>query len=547
MGAEDQDGKQGPVGLESSPHSLPYEAQDQPTPNAAAGKGQHEGQSLGLEENGASDHKQSDGLQKAMAPQDLKFHKDLEAPWSTGATAMGGDASTEFSPKANLNQYQKHFSTSKTTRSMTQSSRENPLQSDADEDAMTNTAPSVIESEMPRISAFAKLEFDDGEFYMNTYSVELGRDLYSARQIFPRGSEPEENVPAKRRKRSASSGDVSFASQRARRKRTRLHPSSVMSEDGGVIAVDRSDSDSFEGQKVTRPSTSSSSQQMSRKSSMLFAPKIQTTDYQALAMASLMGVEAFQLFSRYELPVPSPEACPLIPIHPPVSRECQTDENMLDASEGPAEDTVGSHKAISRKHVKIAFDFEKHYFQIHVLGRNGAYVDDEFCAAGDVRPLTNGSLIQIGGVSVKFQLPDVPLGDTGAESNTSPDYISYGKASLAGRSSMESSSEADGEDESESDGEVEVEARRVQRNRKPVKKQSSKRVTPGRSKGGKTSRRPPEPDPEPALPAPKRKGPGRPPKNGVMSKREQALLARQAKEDAKAATHKATNGVPSKN
>ena len=41
-----------------------------------------------------------------------------------------------------------------------------------------------------------------------------------------------------------------------------------------------------------------------------------------------------------------------------------------------------------------------------------------------------------------------------------------------------------------------------------------------------------KPEPE-LLPVTKRKGPGRPPKNGIISKREQALLARQAREKAK--------------
>ena len=43
-----------------------------------------------------------------------------------------------------------------------------------------------------------------------------------------------------------------------------------------------------------------------------------------------------------------------------------------------------------------------------------------------------------------------------------------------------------------------------------------------------------EPTPEPVGPPPKRKGPGRPPKNGIISKRAQAELAKQAREAAKA-------------
>ena len=542
MEGENSEEGQPPVKLEGSPQTLSREAQNEPSPDAPTGMGPKPETPSGSRDIGGSGAQHIESVQGVMDHEDINDRKDLETLAPASATAAGDADPTGLSPKANLKRYQKHFSTPKTTRSMTQSSRENQPQSDADEYAATTAAPSADESDMPRISAFAKLEFDDGEFYMNTYSVELGRDLFSARQVFQKADESDEVSITKRRKRSASSGDVSYASHRVRRKRSRHHhPSSVVSENGGVIAVDRSDSDSADGLRITRPSTSSSSQQMSRKSSMLFAPKIQTTDYQALAMASLLGVEAFQLYGRYELPIPSPEACPLIPIHPPVSRELQTDDNGQDAGEGPSEDAVGSHKAISRKHVKIAFDFEKHYFQIHVLGRNGAYVDDEFCAAGDVRPLTNGSLIQIGGVSVKFQLPDVPVGDTGAESNTSPDYVSGGRLDFAERSSMESSSEGAGREDSESAGEPEVQVRRVQRIRKPAKRQSSEKAAPTKGKTEKPNKRAPEP--EPAPPIQKRKGPGRPPKNGIMSKREQAILARQAKEEARTGLQKGANGV----
>ena len=490
-----------------------------------------------------------------MHPEDLEFDRAVEDMSSPSESAAPGEYGfKDTSPNPDLGRYQRYFSTPKTTRSMTQSSRGNQTQGEAEEELNTDGAFSMTESDVPRISAFAKLEFDDGEFYMNTYSVELGRDLSSARQAFQKAEEPTENGGSKRKKRSASSGASSHVPRKLRRKRGRHHPSSVVSENGGVIAVDRSDSESLDGFKAKRAkSTSSSSLQISRKGSMLFAP--QATDYQALAMASLMGPSAFSQFAGSSLPIPSPEACPLIPIHPPVSRPLPTEENGQSSSEAPAEDTVGSHKAISRKHVRIAFNFEKHYFQIHILGRNGAYIDDEFCAAGDVRALTNGSLIQIGGVSVKFQLPDVAVGDTGAESNTNPDYIPNGRQSLAEDSSMEDSSEV-GDDDSEEEAPEEDEdkdepdkAVRTSRKiaRRVPRKANSKRIALTKGKAGRSGKFGKAeiksiPETEMAPPIPKRKGPGRPPKNGIMSKREQALLARQAREEAKAAAQKSVDG-----
>lgn len=60
-----------------------------------------------------------------------------------------------------------------------------------------------------------------------------------------------------------------------------------------------------------------------------------------------------------------------------------------------------------------------------------------------------------------------------------------------------------------------------------------------RAKGKRKS----EPEPSPAT---KRKGPGRPPKNGVISKREQALLARQAREDAKVVAERGSGALPNR-
>lgn len=490
---------------------------------------------------------------EALHPEDVEINKIIEEMSSPPSDVVAPEdeyGSRDTSHAPDLAHYQKFISTPKTTRSMTQSSRGNQTQGDADEDPNTDGALSMAESDIPRISAFAKLEFDDGEFYMNTYAVELGRDLSSARQAVQDAEEPAENTRSKRRKRVASSGPSSCPPRKVKRKHGRNHPSSVVSENGGVIAVDHSDSESVDGPIVKKTkSTSSSSLQMSRKGSMLFAP--QATDYQALAMASLLGSGAFGQFAGSNLPVPVPEACPLIPIHPPVSGQTQTDESRRSSGEGAMEDAVGSYKAISRKHVRIAFCFEKHYFQIHVLGRNGAYVDDEFCAAGDVRPLTNGSSIQIGGVSVKFQLPDVALGDTGAESNTNADYTFNSRSGYIERSGMESSSEADNEDDEPEDAEEEAEEesdRPRRASRKTAQKGSimraSKKVGPAKGKVGKFSKsgKQAPPKPEMAPPIQKRKGPGRPPKNGIMSKREQAILARQAREQAKAGTQKSTNG-----
>ncbi|KAL8756873.1 MAG: hypothetical protein Q9199_002632 [Rusavskia elegans] len=408
------------------------------------------------------------------------------------------------------------------------------------------TSLADVESEPPRVSAFAKLEFDDGEFYMNTYSVELGRDVRAARQASENHIQAVQRASGSSRKPSSSSGDASRASsKKVKRENGHRSASSIVSESGGVMAVDHSESEAARRRRGKKSkSATSSSQQLSRKSSMNF-PGLQT-DYQSLALASLSD------------PLPSPESCPLVPIHPPTLND----------------GIPISHKSISRKHVKIAFNFEKHLFELNVMGRNGAFVDEEWYPAGDTQPLRSGSLIQIGGVGIRFLLPDVALGETGAENNLNSDPASFelengngtydNEEDSSGAESGEQdeddeeesrddsdddgSNESDEENRSESISEEETRGRprepkptlanRPVRSRKPVRgKEPTKTKAPPKAKRPEKvklklkARK--EPTPEPIEPPPKRKGPGRPPKNGIISKRAQAELAKQAREAAK--------------
>ena len=366
------------------------------------------------------------------------------------------------------------------------------------------TAPSVAASEeQHQIQAFAKLEFDDGEFYMTTYAVELGRDIHAARQAFERDLEAHEHTDSKSRKRSAGHTASSITSERGNL------AGSIVSESGGVI----SGHNGHEPKRKTKSkSSSSSSRPLSRKSSVQFpANKV---NYNALAMASLMDPLAMGDIGPGN-PLPSPDLVPLIPIHPPTTTD-----------DGPA-----GHKSISRKHIKIAFNFTKHYFQVEIMGRNGCFVDDEWYAAGVVQPLVNGSIIQIGNVGIRFVLPDVPPGETGAELGMETDILgNIGELNydMPDSNSLEEDEEIKDEEEEDEEEEEEEEEREEEEVRDVGRKRA------------KAKKKPEPPPPQ----VPKRKGPGRPPKNGIISKREQALLARQAREEAKAAAQKGSSPAP---
>ena len=338
---------------------------------------------------------------------------------------------------------------------------------------------SVEESEGDRIQAFAKIEFDDGDFYMTTHAVELGRDLEAARMQREREFEAGFGSDVRSKKRSTSRSGSS-RSNRARGESDMEN--GLASELRGVVADQRKLRKGKKRRDESK-SWSSSSRQLSRKSSIQ-----SKTDYNAIAAASL--VESSPLPSGFETggPLPPPNLIPLIPIHLPARLQGM------------------SNKSISRKHIRIAYDFDKHFFQAKILGQNGAFIDEEYYCQGALVPLVNGSITQIADVTFRFVLPDVPQGETGAEMDLDSDPLSSQEEGLG--ASQEAN---DGND-------IAI-----------VKQEDGQELKTARTRGkGKRKIEPPPP----ALP--KRKGPGRPPKNGVISKREQALLAKQAKEEAKA-------------
>ncbi len=356
---------------------------------------------------------------------------------------------------------------------------------------------SIAESDDNRIQAFAKLEFDDGEFYMNTYAVELGRDLQAAREAEERDLEARSQSDYRSKKRSISRGG-SVRSDKVKKENVQNPTDVFVSGSGGVIA-DYQNAGS--GKKVKRKkskSWSSSSRQLSRKSSTQFNdPK---TDYNALAMASLTDSSPGFYGTGTGRQMPPHDLTPLIPIHPPAILESP----------------LTSYKSISRKHIRIAFNFDEHLFQAEIMGLNGGFVDEEFYDRGATVTLVNGSMIQIGGVRICFVLPDVPPGETGAERALGSEPLSGGMMSF---DMADSSREESQEESSESEEECDTPD--------AIQEEEEPEISRTRGKGKKKSEAPP---PAP----PKRKGPGRPPKNGIISKREQALQAKQAKEDAKA-------------
>ncbi|KAI9893836.1 MAG: hypothetical protein M1814_005389 [Vezdaea aestivalis] len=336
------------------------------------------------------------------------------------------------------------------------------------------------ESDAHRIQAFAKLEFEDGQFYMNTHAIELGRDS--------RGEKTTARKSANNFEKPFANGERDWeaaSNSQAKRNLILQTGESIVSGKGGIMGYDPSPEFAAirrkQSSKRSKSSTSSAHQTSVRESSDFVNPH---------NGPGLIGIAPIgsQLATDPSSFLPSPDECPLIPIHPPVSV-----------------DGITSYKSISRRHVRIAFNFDKDIFELEVLGRNGAFVDEIWYPYKAIRGLRSGSIVQIGMVTFKFILPDLAVTQTDAEDSYSLEELER----------IFDSDEEDGEEEEEEEEEQDIEEDEDE-------DEEEEEV---------------DEDGEPALPIPPpppvKRGPGRPPKNGIMSKRREKELAREAAEAAR--------------
>ncbi|KAF7585359.1 hypothetical protein BBP40_011159 [Aspergillus hancockii] len=368
---------------------------------------------------------------------------------------------------------------------------------------------SVAGSE-PRIQAFAKLEFDDGHFYCNTYSFILGRDVRAARAAHQREFQVRQVMRSSLAK-SSSGGNTSHTPVRMRHEIQHEGSGiigSVVSDRGGIMGFDPDVPPHLPSRLSRRSSNSSHAESGAPMHATPAQLQSSTTDYNALAMQSLSDndgggdakpVDALAL-------LPSPDACPTIPIHPP---------STTDGS-------AAGHRGISRKHVKIAYNFDKNLFEMEVMGRNGAFIGADWLSPGQIRPLHSGDYIQIGGVRIRFLLPDVPIGETGADRVEEP-YVEEEENIQTSVPTTENGENERRKSESTENKDAPKTTKLILKTREPdsARPMSSIETTA---------------DGQPI----RRRGPGRPPKDGIMSKRERAELAREQK---MAAKREANGGV----
>ncbi|KAF2682930.1 hypothetical protein K458DRAFT_48249 [Lentithecium fluviatile CBS 122367] len=229
-----------------------------------------------------------------------------------------------------------------------------------------------------QLSAFARLRFDDGSYYMHTYQIILGRNVHLAHKDMRRLAKVEQ-LQAKGEQQRAQ------ALLHGRRKR-HAGARSVISEAGGIVNAP------VEMMPMEYQQRRQSIASHSLASSGSLPKEGPEPDHAPQEMIMQAFPEAPDTFDSH---VPEdPNDCPIVPIHP---------QHIVDRTglRGP--------KGISRQHAKIFYDFDHGHFCLAVLGSNGLHHEDNFLPKGTCVELNHGDTITIGMVEMTFFLPDIAL------------------------------------------------------------------------------------------------------------------------------------------
>ena len=312
-------------------------------------------------------------------------------------------------------------------------------------------------------------------------------------------------------KSGGSSDKASRPPKRSRREGDSLEKRSFVSEKQGFCGMDDSgaEEDVQQAQKEVAKNTHSS--QLSETSvvkprDLDLSVQLPTFDYQHYASvpedddAMLQDDEQPAPVTSEHLPPPK-NSNPLVPIH-------HTATETIDQE-------LKNHTSISRRHLRIYWDYKHDCWKGLVLGRNGAFIDNKYLPATSVGMLKHGSKIQIASIEATFKLPQTMVENTTDESEAedvspSTNRPSATPPSEAGAMSLSPSK---------------VAGSRTRIHIKNVKKPSLPQSVVALDADG-------QPMP------PRKRGPGRPPKDGIMSNRERREIARAQK----AAEAKRANG-----
>ncbi|KAK4178355.1 hypothetical protein QBC36DRAFT_325114 [Triangularia setosa] len=406
-------------------------------------------------------------------------------------------------------------------------------------------APPPVE---PPLESFARIEFADSVFQMTTYAVIIGRDM-RALELAKKQEKEEEQWKQIIDEYARQGLPPPPRPEPDRRKFTR----SYISEEGGMLGPESDDEEYVrppKRRKISVPNSASGDSIMAQQEAAMAAEQAALNDKNIAANRQYVWHTPGSASVNLSALRPSPYTTPFIGIHSP----------------GP--EIAKKTKAISRQHLKIQYNQKEGVFEAHPLHRNGIFIDDNHYKEESV-VLKSGDRIQIKDVGFTFIINGVPEGKTGAEEDLqqeAPTVVNRRYSEGGKEMSFDFESSHDPERRSTSPDEVPVEAAKESSESElsDLDEEMPDAGEPEDAEGEEDQEvmetieqdaeeqlghiKPEDMTPEmlaalPLLP-PKKRGPGRPPKNGIMSKREERLRKKAAMELAKKNMPPPTPGEP---
>ncbi|XXH03937.1 tetrahydrofolate synthase [Hypoxylon texense] len=381
-------------------------------------------------------------------------------------------------------------------------------------DALTTSADVTSTSASQKLESFARIEFADSVFQMTTYAVIIGRDQRAMDQA--RRDEKRELNYRRKVEENARSGlppptPINFDRGKFSK--------SYVSEEGGMLGPESDGEDNVRPVKKRRPSSANKSQNGDDDAQ---SDRVKSNRQY---VSHTPGAAAVDLGTLQ----PSPSHIPFVGIHSP----------------GP--DIASKTRGISRQHLKIEFNEKRGAFEAIALHKNGFFCDDTHYGLDDPVTLRSGDRLQIKDVEFTFIVNGVELGKTGGEEyheeETSSKRMSIGGKEMS--FDFEHSDHENFRDTSEELSEignvptpaiVSDEAEEDQEAAEPPSDTADvpemadeSRIDMVESTEGQDMSQSQFMNSD----LPKRRGPGRPPKDGIMSKRERRLLKKQMQETSK--------------
>ncbi|KAI4861410.1 hypothetical protein F4820DRAFT_433849 [Hypoxylon rubiginosum] len=384
-------------------------------------------------------------------------------------------------------------------------------------DVITTSADVTSTSASQKLESFARIEFADSVFQMTTYAVIIGRDQRAMDQA--RRDEKRELNYRRKVEENARNGLPPPTPLNVDRGK---FSKSYVSEEGGMLGPESDGEDNVRPVRKRRPSSANKSQNGDDDAQSDHVKS--NRQY----VSHTPGAAAVDLGTLQ----PSPSHIPFVGIHSP----------------GP--DIASKTRGISRQHLKIEFNEKRGAFEAIALHKNGFFCDDTHYGLDDPVTLRSGDRLQIKDVEFTFIVNGVELGKTGGEEyheeETSSKRMSIGGKEMSFdfehsdhenfRDTSEELSEIGNvptpaivSDEAEEDQEDQEAAEPPSDVADVTEMADESKIDMVESTEVQDMSQSQFMNPD----LPKRRGPGRPPKDGIMSKRERRLLKKQMQETSK--------------